>query len=355
MNGTKVDVRENNINLLRLIAASSVIFSHAYDLLGHHDPIMTMTGYSGGWVAVSVFFTLSGYLIYNSIYYGKNPKNYMMARCLRIFPALVVMLILSVFALGLFFSTSSYHEFFTSTETWRYLFGNMILYDPRYTLPGVFENNIVHFAVNGSLWTLRFEFTCYLITLALFLAGVYKQDRNFILFSIAFMAAYIAYNVIGTIKGTMSIVLYDGSTTAKFFRLYFAFFLGMVYARFARLVPLRLVLIPILVGICYLAYGTFFFPIMFMVFLAYITFYFAFFKHPWVSYVRDMPDISYGIYIYAFPIQQALIQFYPKATPLENSLVTLVLTVIPSTISWFLIEKPALDLKRVFSVRREAR
>ena len=355
MRSAQNDGRENNINLLRLVAASSVIFSHAYDFVGRHDPIMQLTGYSGGWVAVSIFFTLSGYLIYNSIFFGRDVKKYLIARCLRIFPGLVAMLVVTTIILGLYLSTVTPSIFFSSTETWHYLFGNAILYDPRYTLPGVFEGNFYPRAVNGSLWTLRFEFTCYLITLGLFLIGSFKRDLYFVLFCLFFLVCYMIYNIYGIFFDKMQIVLFDGSTVAKLFRLYFAFFIGMCYARFARKVSLRAFIVPILMIICIMSYGLFIFPVVFMIFLAYITFYMAFLRHPYISYVKNMPDISYGIYIYAFPIQQTLIQFFPLWSPMENSMATLVLTTIPATLSWFLIERPALDMKRLFADRRIAR
>ncbi|HWU78799.1 MAG TPA: acyltransferase family protein, partial [Caulobacter sp.] len=84
--GTRSIRRENNLNLLRLIAASAVLFSHAFDFHGEHDWFHNYFGYSGGWLAVSLFFSMSGYLIYNSIMNSRSVLSFTVARCLRIFP-----------------------------------------------------------------------------------------------------------------------------------------------------------------------------------------------------------------------------------------------------------------------------
>lgn len=91
------DPKENNFNLLRLIAAISEIFSHAYEITSDgHDYFQQWIGYSVGWIAVSAFFFLSGFLIYLSMMRGQSIGNFLFARCLRIFPGLWVMLFISI-------------------------------------------------------------------------------------------------------------------------------------------------------------------------------------------------------------------------------------------------------------------
>jgi peptidoglycan/LPS O-acetylase OafA/YrhL len=184
---------DNNFNLLRLVAASSVIFSHAYDITsGLHDPLSARIGYSAGWVAVSAFFSMSGYLIYKSALRTPSAADYMSARCLRILPGLWAMLIITTLALSSN-SVLSLADYLGMSETWEYIFGNAIMYRPRYELPGVFLGNPLVGVINGSLWTLRFEFTCYILVIALSVSGVFSRERWFRLFAVVAVATYMAF------------------------------------------------------------------------------------------------------------------------------------------------------------------
>jgi peptidoglycan/LPS O-acetylase OafA/YrhL len=343
--------RENNLNLLRLIAASAVLFSHAFDFHGEHDWLYGYFGYSGGWLAVSLFFSMSGYLIYNSIMNSRDVRSFTVARCLRIFPGLVVMLLVTTVLLGLFASTVTKAEFFSSLQTWKYVVGNSVLYAPQYFLPGVFEGNIYKGVVNGSLWTLRFEFTCYVLTLIFFIFGFYKTNKAFVLSTLVIVFAYAAYILYGVIAGKQTAVLFDGSSLSKLHRLYFAFFLGVVYAKWEQSISIRLIGVVVAWIACFVLHNT----ILTSTLLILATFLTAF----WIAGLhgqvfvaaRKIPDVSYGIYIYAFPIQQLLAQMFPQWSPLTNASVGLVLTIIPATLSWYLVEKPALKFKTAFSRR----
>lgn len=343
--------RENNLNLLRLIAASAVLFSHAFDFHGEHDWFKGYFGYSGGWLAVSLFFSMSGYLIYKSIMNSRDVRSFTVARCLRIFPGLIVMLLVTTVLLGLFASTVSWAEFFSTPQTLKYVGGNSILYVPQYFLPGVFEENIYKGVVNGSLWTLRFEFTCYILTLLFFVFGIYETDKRFVIAAVAIIFAYVAYIAYGFMSENQAVVLFDGNSLSKLHRLYFAFFLGVVYAKWEQSISIKLVAVVTAWIACLALHNT----VLISTLLILATFLSAF----WIAGLggqlfteaRKIPDVSYGIYIYAFPIQQVLAQIFPQWGPPTNASVGLILTIIPATLSWYLVEKPALKLKVVFARR----
>lgn len=346
------DPRENNFNILRLVAASAVIFSHAVDLTtGHHDFLAEKIGYSGGWIAVSAFFSISGMLIYKSIVRSRSVREYMTARSLRIFPGLWVMLILTTLFLGPAISTLSISEYFTSSQLPEYFFGNAILYVPRYFLPGVFESNPLT-AVNGSLWTLRFEFTCYLITLLLFLIGAYRTETTFRIMCAIIVAGYLGYLGLGIVQGTLDQVLYDGSDIAKLHRMFFAFFVGIIVGHYIDQIRPKAWWVVLSGAATWISFGTPLFATALIIFIALAVFWFAFLQQGWLVPFRQMQDYSYGIYIYGFPVQQTTEHFLPGLSSLGNALLSLAVTLPFAAASWHFVEKPALGLKARLLTKR---
>ena len=151
--------RSNNFDLIRLIAAAMVVFAHSFILLeGKHDhePIFAMTGgvTGAGQVGVDIFFVISGFLITKSFQNSISVSDYALKRLLRIFPALVVLLLITVFVFGPLVTSQSMLEYFSTPSTYSYL-TNVRLLRLQYELPGVFTDNPYPRAVNGSLWTLE--------------------------------------------------------------------------------------------------------------------------------------------------------------------------------------------------------
>ncbi|MFG1275641.1 acyltransferase family protein [Xanthobacter flavus] len=336
--------RDNNFNMLRLVAASLVTVEHAYHFIGLPDPVERIFGLGTGWMAVSVFFMMSGYLIHRSIISSRDVKQFMLNRNLRILPGLWVMLVMTTVFLGVFESTVPLSEFFRSPHTWSYVFGNAALYFPHQELPGVFHNNPLT-AVNGSLWTLRFEYTCYLVILVLFIFGILSNKRYFVIFCIVFAFVYLAVEGGSFFGYGGHSMLDDTRFLPRFSRLFLAFLMGTALSVFYGSYRIRgwhvgvtfLLLVP--------ASFTFLYEAALTAFMAVGIFYFAYLQLPELKSLRTMPDISYGMYIYAFPIQQILVAHYPELYPALNALFSILIAAIPATISWFVIEKPALSLK----------
>ena len=157
--------RDNNFNLIRLAAALSVIFSHSVAVLGlpsSREFFFDHLGLSLAEMAVDVFFVTSGFLVAGSLVNRGDVVAFLWARALRIYPAIWVMLVLTVFALAPALTTLPLADFLTSPKTHEYfakcatLIGGV-----RYSLPGVFETNPLHAEFNGSLWTLPIELRLY--------------------------------------------------------------------------------------------------------------------------------------------------------------------------------------------------
>lgn len=161
-------MRNNNFDILRLLCALLVIVSHSYALLNLHDDeplqkMMHMMILSD--IGLCGFFTISGYLILNSLLNSKSIVSYLAKRFLRIFPGLLVCLIVVVGGCSLFYDGQI--GYWLQKQTYSFLYNNLGLYTIQYKIPDVFANNPFD-TVNGSLWTLAHEFTLYLCIIGLF-------------------------------------------------------------------------------------------------------------------------------------------------------------------------------------------
>lgn len=143
--------RDNNFNLIRFIASLSVLITHSFALaLGTPgaEPFRKSLGMTIGEISVDVFFITSGFLVTASLLYRKNTIEFIWARFLRIFPALLVMLLLTVLVVGPVFTTLPLSNYLTHKDTFRYFAKCLTLFfGVEYTLPGVFNQNalMAHF------------------------------------------------------------------------------------------------------------------------------------------------------------------------------------------------------------------
>src|SRR5215470_3554312 len=168
--------RQNNFDALRLLAAISVIFSHSFLIAEgtqNNERLIVLTGNQSilGLTGVFVFFAISGFLVTQSFEQTANPLHYLAKRALRIFPGLFVATLMSAFILSPLVTTLPLGAYLSRPEPYTYVLGNTLLDQTVHELPGVsFVDNPVGHEINGSLWTLRLEFTMYLMVLVLGLA-----------------------------------------------------------------------------------------------------------------------------------------------------------------------------------------
>ncbi|WP_084260425.1 acyltransferase family protein [Thiothrix lacustris] len=172
----------NNFTALRWLAASLVLYGHAFVFLGLPEPSF-MGWLPLGTLGVYIFFTISGYLVAQSWESDPHALRFLLRRALRIFPGLFICTILSVFILGGLLTKLSWSEYIGNPSSWDYFY-NVLLYISYY-LPGVFEKNHYPNAVNGSLWSLPVEFFMYLLLASL---GALRLLRfSWLLIAIMFM------------------------------------------------------------------------------------------------------------------------------------------------------------------------
>ncbi|PJE33890.1 acyltransferase, partial [Pseudooceanicola lipolyticus] len=191
--GDRAAGRENNFNLIRMCAASGVLVSHAWPISrgpGAVEPLQAqLHGLTLGTVCVYIFFAISGFFITKSFERSASIARFLLARALRLFPALVVVLGLTVLA-GLWLTRAPAATYLAAVP--EYLIRNLTLFRLQYALPGVFEANPYGPAINGSLWTLNYEVLCYLGVFLVGIAGLLRAPRGVAVVFVAVVALCLA-------------------------------------------------------------------------------------------------------------------------------------------------------------------
>lgn len=335
----------NNFDLMRLLAASAVVLGHSYILSSgdaSQEPLHRFFGLDLGRVAVDIFFVMSGFLVTGSLLRRDCLKSFWIARFLRVFPAMIVMSLLTVFILGPLVSTLPLTEYFGSAATWLHLLKNSTLFaGVSFVLPGVFAGTPYPEAVNGSLWSLPLELRMYLLLAGCwFLAGRLNRDVQ-----VWARRMFPAIMLLGTL-----ITLYcylTGKIPNHHPRLAAMFFAGAtarLYAdrlRWSGLLAAGLTILLLLVSI----FMRNWLESLYVLLMPYCILYVAHRQIPLVSDLR-LPDYSYGIYIYSFPLQQLFVQLLPGIQPLPMFALSFSATLVLAALSWYLVEKPAMRLKR---------
>jgi peptidoglycan/LPS O-acetylase OafA/YrhL len=346
---------ENRFDILRLMAAWGVLYFHTYPLLGSKQTDLITENWKYdtlGGVSVSIFFVISGYLVTNSITTSTGALDFLKKRALRIYPALLFVTLISVFILGPVVTSLPILEFFSEKTTWNYL-KNAIGYNIKYELPGVFANNHM-FAVNVSLWSLNLEIkaylgllflwllpfeikkkliiTCIFLSAAYFVRPVSEYGLNNRWFGLSFFAAkYFLMFAIGGLLSTYKDKL-DGQVLKM---LGSASLLLIAFLSFIDVQPMTSLLYHwfFAVACIWISKNWLFLPVI----------------------SSKVGDLSYGVYLFSFPVQQTLIQYGFQDKPIPMFIfVSTVVTIVFALISWHFVEKPFLKSKASSKARAHA-
>lgn len=332
----------NNITILRHLAALLVLVNHSFDLMGRSasDPIRLLTGgyTSSSRIGLIFFFFISGLLITQSLFSSDNIKHFLWKRILRIYPAVIAVVLLTVFVVGPIFTGLSIGDYFSHQMTWEYLFGGMSLIRLRFYLPDTFSEQ----GVNGSLWSLPIEFRFYILLAIFFVAGILKNGARRTAIILFILVVYLFYGYLPQ----SALSAYFG----PYVRWSAFFFLGSYVYFFREKIKMNFWILLALLVLWYLMRdieiaGRFTELICFSYMVLFLSYHTPVVGKKFFS----KNDFSYSIYIYAFPIQQMILHcFADKVTPWGLAGLTAIALIPFCYFSWHYIEKPALRLKHVF-------
>lgn len=330
-------MRNNSFDLIRHIAALLVLVSHHFALWGLPEPGIAGFNSLGG-IAVTAFFAISGLLITRSFVNATSFTDYLIKRIARIFPGLILCAFAMTYIAGALFAEG-------------YVTGSSAVLDflcisvfGRATIEQITDGFIFNESFNGSLWTLKIEFGFYLLLAAAL--GLYRKALlPWILLTGFALATYILSN---EVSGAMAqklatyssagIAFFAGSVIA-FHKQYFsdtrilavalATGIGLIFLSIGT--PLASVLATLGFGLTTLSLG-----------LLYVD-----------TSIRGRFDISYGIYLYAFPVQQLVIN-KSNLTFIPSMFVSALIVIMLAAVSWRLVEQPALNFAHRNKLQRTA-
>lgn len=330
--------RDNNLNLIRMLAAVAVLVSHAWPIsLGSEfiQPLQAMTGHTLGALAVYVFFAVSGFLIAASFDGRRSLGSFISARGLRLIPGLAVSLALVGFVMGPLVTELPLVAYLGDPRTWQAFARNVTLLYPQYTLPGVFESN-PYPTVQGSIWTLIHEVLCYGGIVMAGLLGALRRPWVAAILLLLYGAVWIAPQL-----GVLTL-----PAKAEALRnLSLPFALGTAFYVWRDRLPLS----PwFALGFAILAIplrGTPAWDFALILALVYGTLWLGYGPSGAIRAYNRVGDYSYGLYLYAFPLQGLAVWLAGPQSPAANIALALPMTFACAVLSWHLVERPALRLR----------
>lgn len=342
--------RENNIDFLRVALATLVILSHAYQLvLGGgetKDPLFRVTGgqTSFGHVAVNCFFTLSGFLIAQSWFRAPRLCAFFKKRVLRIFPGYIAaMLFCGLVVVPI--ASGSLNLSLLPRQVGKTVVQSIILHPFSPIIP-VFGSNPMPARVNASMWTIRIEFWCYAL---LALLGLTKILRTRF-FWVVLGAAFVAYQAVTFhhFKEWPNALGYLWGPLAEWPRFLTYFWAGTLFFQLRSRIPFSTVLAAVCASVSVSAVLVPHALSMVMPWTGtYLLFFLAFHPRLRFEHFGKHGDFSYGMYLYAYPVQQLLVQSIGSAIgTTAHFFLTTLLTFPLAFLSWHLVEKYFLRFKR---------
>lgn len=335
------DPRRNSLNALRLVLATLVIVSHSWPIGGFGEDPGVSDLSLGEW-AVAGFFAISGYLIAMSRVRATSFWDYLWRRFLRIYPAFLVVLVVVAFVFAPLSVVIAGGEW-SFLAGFDYVLHNLGLRVTQMGIPGTLADVPYAGAWNGSLWTLWYEFVCYL-ALGVLVSFVPRRRLGIVMIGALIVCATAV--AVFTAIGVPSLALLNAVTLGGYFSA------GAVLYCYRGHVPLRWDLALLSAALIVVMAATSTFRLGAGPPVAYLMM--------WLSVVLPLArvgaknDISYGMYIYAFPVQQMLAMLLVGlALPVGVFIVIAVAATVPfAAASWFLIERPAMRFKSLFRRRR---
>lgn len=331
--------RQNSFDALRLFAAWLVILGHGFILSGTSERLPSWGGIDVSVLGVAIFFTISGYLIWKSWASATSWHDFVAARALRIFPALILVVFITVAILGPLVTTVGVGAYFGDFSTYKYLLNSFII-EPQYTLPGVFRSLPVTDAVNGSLWTLRAELLCYI---AVPLAATFpRKFQPYLLFASGFALIYFGL-------GTNTLLFGTNVSVASLYWGFFAMGSGLAAVNYKNKLTFVIPVTSVVIWLFATSSSDILLQVIGMCSLAVAIIGAGLLNIPVIRDTARFGDFSYGMYLVAFPVQQTLLLFLPGESPWLYVVIVTAISLVAAWVIWHLVEAKALSQKRILS------
>ncbi len=349
--------RENSFDAMRLLAALSVFWFHQIAILGHGSVLLpgsheTLTL---GDLGLITFFSLSGFLVTSSLLRSPSPRRYLRSRFLRIYPGLLVCLGVT-FVIGLMVTRVGFGNYLGAWSSYQYVLGNATIFasHTQLDLPGVFTTSIWP-VVDTPLYTLRYELVFYVVLLALWTALIGRRPRVVAMVALALGAIAVGLQH-AFVPSPARFTAWDWATATKFA---VPFALGAAVAAAGLLGRRRSVVLVAgaIAAVAAIQWGALTFQgnrTMATVVIALGVL--ALGHSRLLRRVLPTPfgDLSYGIYLYGFVIQQVVLTQAIGLGDVGIAITAFVLTVCAAAASWRYVERPALARKAAGIGRSEA-
>ena len=337
-------IKNNNFDFLRFLFSIFVVVSHAYPLSGNDESMQWIYQITNGQTVLARlglygFFIISGFFIFKSLERSKSLWVYYKKRFLRLFPALFFVLLITLILAPFVYQGTI--PFYKNQDVYSYLPNNLSLYNFQAVIEGIFDNNPYH-SINGSLWTIRYEFSLYI---GLSLLYFFRKDSRItkVLLVACLAILLLIVNFFMEKFGGSSVL---GMIGYEILDLGTFFVCGSVMAAlgFEKLKHSWLFLISISILILSIHFN--FFNAVKHVVLPVIVLIIGYTPLPFFSTFGKIGDMSYGIYIYSFPVQQTLMYFFAFGL-YEFMCWSVFISIVLGYLSWHLVEKKALKYKNV--------
>ncbi|HEX6495146.1 MAG TPA: acyltransferase [Acidobacteriaceae bacterium] len=340
---SSVDSRQNNIDFLRLAFALMVVFSHSFVVTrGGAEPfaLLTRNQATGGTIAVDAFFILSGFLITASYERSRSVASFLKKRVVRIYPAfLVVTLVTALCVVPL---AGGQLEGRGALGKAALVIASIVRLKDIDSL-GTFAGNPYPHVVNASLWTVSYEFLCYLGVAILGMTTLLHRRRTIAgLFGASLVVSLLFAYFHWQSPHTLETGLFGyPQAWARFIPMYLAGVVFYLYRDRIRLHRWGAILsVFALAAACVIPLG---YTLLFPVFGSYLLMYIAFWERLPLYRIMRFGDLSYGTYLYAFPVQQLVVQHFGiRSSPLRLFAIVTPLVLAAAAMSWHFVERPLL-------------
>jgi peptidoglycan/LPS O-acetylase OafA/YrhL len=344
-------VRRNNYDFLRISAAVLVVLGHAFSLTGSPRSVPAIAGMEIHSFGVVIFFSLSGYLVTKSAI-SNSLKGFFLRRGFRLFPGLLLVTIMTTLVIGPGVSSLGISGYFQNPN-WHFYFLNLVFY-PVYSLPGVFGSLPYPNAVNGSLWTLPVEFAAYILAAALVLIS-----RKWVVVPYILIFAVFAILNIFMLANDYQLVIYGSEMRSSVGIALFFFAGGSIYLiqnRFKNFIRLDVGLVAFISTIILIQFLGIEGKLLIFFTLPYLVIAFGELETPFLRSFGRFGDPSYGIYLWAFPLQQLILSSRAATLSFEaNILLVIGLSALMGYLSWHLLERRAIAFASRMSRESESK